>query len=599
MKRKYLYTALFLSLTALAQAQTDTTLNRNVTVEREFQPTVQAAGKINAKPAVTETELPAHTVEYSDYNALLSPAFNTNDLLSQPTRFTSPQPLHGYVRGGFGHTNTLFDFGYSLSGQTNGKRVRDVLDVYAHHRAQWGVRADSKTRLGLRFAHSFSACQLYFGLEGRNGFFTHYGRYFDPIGETLTVRKASEINPADKQTTWGVDAFVGVKSAAKSDFQYQIQAGYTLYALPQYAVENQVRTMLNLSYKTGRHRAGANLSAVDAFISTHANEQADGSYAELIEDSLYNPRHAIRIEPYYAYAGKRFNIHVGVNLDLNIGRGQQFSANENISFAPSPNVKFEGQIAKEWLTVYGDITGSFGTGILQSYMEAMPYRSRKSGITSHHVASYTPVDATVGFHIKPWRDLLINIYGGYAYLVNQRTLIATAESFTGNTADHERGKFVYAYSDYGRGKIGAAFHYHYQDIIRIRLDGNYYFWSVFRYENIPLDYQQFFADSDGQVPQGKIYDRAAWDLSLRIDGRIDEHWSLYSENFFEGKRLALTTRGEHTLKPTVQLNLGCQYEQKQWAVFLQLNNYIHRHNDIYYGYRSEGINFLLGGSYKF
>lgn len=599
MKRQYIYIAILLSLAALAQAQTDTTLNRNVTVEREFQPTVRNAGKINAKPVVTETELPNHAVEYSDYNALLSPAFNTNDLLSQPTRFTAPEPFHGYVRGGLGHTNTLFDFEYSLSGKSNGKRVSDVLDVYAHHRAQWGVRADSKTRLGLQFAHSFSACRLYFGLEGRNGFFTHYGRYFDPLGETLTVRKASEINPADKQTTWGVDAFVGVKSAAKSNFQYQVQAGYTLFALPQYAVENQVRTMLNLSYKTNRHRAGANISAIDAFISTYAAEQAHGSYAELIEDSLYNPRHAIRIEPYYAYAGKRFNIHVGVNLDLNIGRGQLLSANENISFAPSPNVQFEGQIAKEWLTIYGDVTGSFGTGILQSYIESFPYRSRKSGITSHHVASYTPVNATVGFHIKPWRDLLINIYGGYAYLVNRRTLIATAESFTGGKGNHERGKFVYAYSDYGRGKIGADFHYHYRDIVRISLGGNYYLWSAFRHENIHADYQQFFADSDGQVPQGKIYDRAAWDLSLRIDGRIDEHWSLYSDNWFEGKRLALTTLGERTLRPTVQLNLGCQYEQKQWAVFLQLNNYIHRHNDIYYGYQSEGINFLLGGSYKF
>ena len=86
---------------------------------------------------------------------------------------------------------------------------------------------------------------------------------------------------------------------------------------------------------------------------------------------------------------------------------------------------------------------------------------------------------------------------------------------------------------------------------------------------------------------------------LRIDGRIDEHWSLYAENFFSGKRLALTTLGTKTLKPTVVLNLGCQYEQDNWTTFLQLNNYIHRHNDIYYGYQSEGINFLLGGSYKF
>ena len=69
---------------------------------------------------------------------------------------------------------------------------------------------------------------------------------------------------------------------------------------------------------------------------------------------------------------------------------------------------------------------------------------------------------------------------------------------------------------------------------------------------------------------------------------------------------------ERTLKPTLQLSLGCQYEtvvgsksfrekttQPNLAVFFQLNNYIHRRNDIWYGYQSEGIHFLLGVTYKF
>ena len=587
-----------------AMAQNDTTLNRNVTVEREFRPVVQSAGKINQKPVIIETTLTTHPVAYSDYNALLSPAFNTNDLLSQPTRFAEPTPLQGYVRAAIGHTNTLFDFRYTLNGLNQGGAVsrphqretvakagkaKDQLDVYANHCAEWGRRANSRTRLGLRFGHTFSTCQLYFGLEGRNRFYTRHGRYFDPATETLTIDKPSQLLSEDKQTTWGVDAFVGVKSNKKQDFHYKVQAGYTLFALPQYATEHQVHSLLNFGYTMRRHRMGANLSAINAFITTDA-----------VADSLYNPRHVIRMEPYYAYSGKRFNIHVGMNLDLNIGRGQLLSGMENVSFAPSPNVQMEGQIAKEWLTIYGDFRGKLSTGIYQAYMESMPYRSLSNGITSHHASGYIPVDGTIGFHIKPYRDLLINIYGGYAYEINQITLIATAADFTGASGVfHRTGDFVYAYSDYGRGKIGADFHYHYQDIIQIHLGGNYYFWDCFRHEAIPADYRQFFQETDEKMPDDAIFGRANWDLHLRIDGRIDEHWSLYSENFFSGKRLALTTIGTKTLKPTVILNLGCQYEQDNWTTFLQLNNYIHRHNDIYYGYQSEGINFLLGGSYKF
>jgi hypothetical protein len=35
------------------------------------------------------------------------------------------------------------------------------------------------------------------------------------------------------------------------------------------------------------------------------------------------------------------------------------------------------------------------------------------------------------------------------------------------------------------------------------------------------------------------------------------------------------------------------------SLFFQLNNWLHRKNDIYYGYRSQGINFLLGATYRF
>jgi hypothetical protein len=117
-----------------------------------------------------------------------------------------------------------------------------------------------------------------------------------------------------------------------------------------------------------------------------------------------------------------------------------------------------------------------------------------------------------------------------------------------------------------------------------------------------------------------VYDRANWEIGLRIDGRIDKHWSLYSDNYFRGSRLALATDGVHTLKPTIEMNLGVQYEmwvgkaakalkkdgivlspepQPNLTLFFELNNFIHRKNDIYYGYQSQGINFRLGAIYKF
>ena len=35
------------------------------------------------------------------------------------------------------------------------------------------------------------------------------------------------------------------------------------------------------------------------------------------------------------------------------------------------------------------------------------------------------------------------------------------------------------------------------------------------------------------------------------------------------------------------------------TLFFQLNNWLHRKNEILYGYRSQGINFLLGATFRF
>lgn len=602
---------LIISLSALCLVQTalsqDSTLHRSVMVERDFQPVVQSAGKVQVRPQVVETTLPPVTLHYSDYTANLSPDFNVNPLLSQPTRFTTPTTYNGYVRGGLGHTNTLFDFAYHLDDRKN-----SVLDVYANHLAQWGRRTHSFSQVGFDFKHVFSGCDLYFGVRGANTYYTRYGRYYDG-NKGLTIGRYREFAPEDKQTIWNMDAFAGVRSNNKSDdIQYKVQVGYTLFALPDSVSEHQIRTTANIDWHSSEHHVGGNIYMQNSFMQT-----------DIVAREAYNPRHSLRLEPYYAYQGNRFRIHAGVNFDLNIGRGTFLSTVDNVSFAPSPQVSFEAQIAKKWLTLYGSAEGRFAMGTVEACMNAIPYREIRPLITSHHVAPYTPIDALLGFRIKAHRDLLVDIYGGYAYQLNQLSTISTLQTTSTGLLP---GTISYIYSDYGRGQIGASFSYHYQDIIRIRLYGTYYFWEAFRHENteevIVNDWQQTVVNKPGYEgvairPDG-VYDRANWEIGLRIDARIDKHWSLYSDNYFAGSRTALVSLPdaagsfERTLKPTIRLNLGCQYEtvigrqarnaknqQPNFKVFFELNNYIHRRNDLWYGYQTEGIQGLIGVTYRF
>lgn len=590
--------ALLLSGTLFAQQ--DSALHRSVTVERDFQPVIQAAGKIATKPAVVETKIESSQVHYSDFTAEVTPQATFNPLLSQPTRFEAGRKYNGYIRGALGHPNTLLDFGYHLDDTKN-----SILDVYAHHRAEWGLAALSKTNVGLNFTHTYSKCDLYFGLSGGNIFYHKYGHFYE-YSQTFGMwakndeayPKPYTIGDKDKTSLWTAEVYLGVKANAKQDVQYQVQTGYMLFAKAGAVSEHQLRTKGSFDWHSAEHHVGAQLYVQNNFLQLN---DALG-----IPNSLYQKsRHNFRIEPYYAYEGTRLRVHVGVNFDLNIGKGHQIlSKTENVSFAPSPHINLEAQIAKQWLTIYADIEGSLGFGSLQSYMEENRYSMIHAGII-RPCAPYTPVDAELGFHIRPHRDVLIEIHGGYAYMMYEDFWIATANSTTVFEPLNKplmAGDFIHDHADnYQRGKIGGQLNYHYQDLVRVNLHGDYYIWK-------------------GDTT---VYDRPNWELGLRIDGRINKNWSLYSDNHFAGKRLALATDGEHWLAPTIDLNLGLQYDmwvgkvknestkgktnnnalrpepQPNLTLFFQLNNWLHRKNEIYYGYRSQGINFLLGATYRF
>ena len=608
-------------------AQSDTALNRSVTVERDFQPVIKAAGKVSTRPEVLETKVEPIEVTYSDYTVEVQPDVTVQPLLSQPTRFVAREPYNGYIRGGIGHPNSLFDFSYHLD---DGKQ--SILDVYAHHRGQWGLRTLSNTKIGLDFMHPFSACTVYFGVNGGNIYYTKYGHFYDysqtspsAWDRTRTLYPGPvTMGPKDLTSLWSMEAFIGVKANAKADVQYRVQTGYQLFAKPNAVSEHQIRTHASFDWHRDAHHVGAKLYVQNNFLDLRGNLAAE------IPANFYTSRHNIRLEPYYAYKGSRVQLHLGVNIDMNVGRGKWLTTIDNLAFAPSPHVHLEAQIAKKWLTLYADATGSLGTGTVQSFMESNRYRLIHAAIISSHPAAHTPVDAEVGFHIRPHRDLLIELHGGYALYLNTTTLIASTDSirYQPKTLNigMQAGDLSYTYCDYSRAKIGGQVNYHYRDVVRVNLYGDYYFWYALRYESNGYQYKNPCAELTSMLNDSSrtVYDRAKWQIGLRVDGKIDKHWSIYSDNRFAGSRLALAIDGEHMLKPTIEMDLGVEYNmwvgkaarsqstgessatlplkpapKPNLTLFAQVNNILHYKNDIYYGYTTPGINCLMGVTFRF
>ena len=517
----------------------DTVFNRVVTVERDYQPEIEDVQAIYTTPSFIQHTPQLNPVVYSTYSEPLSIGYNLHALPASNTQFSSPTPLNGVIDGAIGHRNTHLLFGYRVK-----DKKKMSLDLYANHDAYWGTDALSQSKLGMMATRHFSEADLYFGLEGTNESYA-----YRPI--------------FDWRTLWDAQTKIGIQSTQKDGILYRVETGYNAFFVTNHAIEHHVRSYLDFAWKADYHKAGIQASVLNALYTITDTSSTALSSA---------PRHAINIEPFYEFNSKNVRLHAGVNLDVNIGSGQLLSGAENISFAPSPNVEFEWHMMNNIFHLYTNAKGYIGNGSLQEFIGYNRYLNVPQGLGLQHVRNYTPVDAQLGFKIRPIATMLIDIYGGYAYMMNATNMMATLND-SENVIDYNLD-----FADYQRWKVGASLHYHYRDLIELNVAGNYYFWQ------------------GEQV----IYDRPNWDITARLDVHIDSKWSIYSENYFAGKRQAFTDQGDRELAPIISLNIGGQYAINRWLVtYLQLNNYINRKNDIFYGYQEQGIHFLLGAKYVF
>lgn len=558
------FNILLMSLcTMCVWAQNDSIIDRTVTVEREYQPVVRQAGKLTVKPQVYVPELQPADVVYSDYTEPLHTDFNFNQLGYSAVKFGQPRPLRGFLRGGVGHINTVFDFNYRLTEQ------KDVLlDIDAHHLGQWGLKTLSESLAGFNFSKLFSGTDLFFGVTGKNTFFTRYGRYFkytdvSKSKGSFDIKRYSDFSSEDKSAFWEVDTKIGVRSLPNQDIQYLVQTGYEAFVIGRIATEHQINTHAMFDWHSEEHHAGGNLVVQNRFYSV---QQADWQIAvEHGNDSAVQAHHAIKFEPYYAYEGRRFSIHAGVNVDFSVGKGKLC--------LPSPNVTFEAKLTKDWLALYGGVVGDYMITSVRDNFHYNRYLYPELELTDTHSRTYVPVDAFLGFKIRPQANLLIDIYAHY---------ILTKDDVFYKTDTSTLGYFTLETSGHQRWKIGGKADYHYQDIVNVHLDGNYTIWQM---------------DKNGLE---FAYYRPSWEINFRIDAKINSKISLYSDNYFAGGRYALVGEESFRLRPTIDLNIGAQYNIDKWlACYLQLNNYLNRKHDVFYGYQTQGINFVAGVTWSF
>lgn len=549
-KIQYIYGALALiAFPTWVQAQTqakDTTLSRTVVVEQEYNPDIMDASKVNVLPKVAPPTVSKKTVEY---DATLVPAGNipASTMQAYTGAESQDKAQRGYARLGYGNygnldarANYLFILPNSdklnLNFHMNG--MDGKLDMPGSDE-KWSARY-YRTRAGMDYVHAFRKVDLNvagnFGLSNFN-----YMPY----------------TSNNKQKFLSGDVHFGVKSTSEElPLQFHAETNLMFYERQHdFQYENAQEAMV-------RTKAGA--------MGTISGEQYVG--VELAMDNVFYKNNefddytSVELNPYYLYQNDDWKIRLGAHVDFAFGFGKKFRV------APDVTAQY---IFSDSYILYAQATGGRRTNDFRRLEMISPYSQTASQLD----ATYEQLNAALGFRTSPVTGLWFNLYGGYQDLKNNLAAIGITP-----IADNSYSSSYLLPLQANMHNIyaGAEISYSYKDIISFSVSGVYRDWKTAKIEDynreVLLAYMPSF--------------EAKFNVDIRPIPSV-----LVNLGYQHATREKVE---DQRVDPVGNLYLGGSYEVfKDISIYVRANNLLNKDYQYYWGYPTEGVNFMGGVSFRF
>ena len=570
--------------TTCAKAQ-DTLATRNVTVQREYKPVIQDAGKISFSPNILELKVDKSKPRYTDFNLPLTLDNNIHTLsAAQPENGSTSINGDGYLRVGIGtYLNTLLDFAYPLI-----KTDKSHLDLSINHLGAFSEKAHSITNLNLQFDQNFASLDFFTGLKVGHEYFKYYGSSYnnnDSVihynkmppsladnvyteqNTVLIGRDVSNItlgklaNSPSNDNLWRVNFYGGIRSTnAYADWRYQLAYNYNHFSsrIGLSEVQNGIAGDVNKLLVV--NRAGLKFEFTNL---NYSNDTARFNF--------WKSYSVLSINPYYAIDNDELSLKLGAKLTFSLQHGSLIN--------PSPDVEVEWKAAPDYLTVYGGATGGVGINTQNRIFAENPYLFSDTRVKD----TFTPIDIYAGLKLKPIYGLFIDaftetkiIHDQY-FFVNKKyysSTMATADSVI------YANRFDVIYSDALKATLGIRANYNLQGIFNFEIAGKYNYWKV--------------------SSETYAWNQPKYEMNFGIDYKIHRNLQLSASGFVETGRFAKLGDKAIEMDPVLDLNLGASYSYDNWmSIFLKGNNLLNRKYQHYYGYDVQGLNVMGGVVFSF
>ena len=528
----------------------DSTLNRTVVVENQYNPEVMDAFKVNVLPKV---EGPAVAKQHIDYATSVRPLTTWNFSPMAPITSEQKQPdaPRGYIRGAYGSRNNAdlkASYLWDISRRDRLQFMGSLYGMYGSISSLLPEEGDWKSRfyrtdVALDYKHDFQKVSLTLG-----GAFTSQVFNYMP-GKAKEIQNMYETTR--QHYTLG-EGYVGVSSVeGQLPVEFSIQTGLRSFSR-KYDIPYMRHGSENIFHTVG-------------FIAGALNEEQRVGIAlgmdNLIHDVEQTDYTLLKLNPYYTLENDDVRLRVGAHVDWQSANGSGIKA--------APVVKVVYTFSDTYV-VYLHATGGTQLNDFRQLNEISPYWGQISQMRT----SYTPADIQAGFKASPIPGLGFQLFGGYRVTKDEIFLIP------GALEEH----FPYCYSlllqekakvGYGGAKVA----YGYKDIFDFSVNGTYYGWNV-KDEAEALLYlkPQFVLEASARA---KVYNEFWISADYRYEGRV---------------KVSNLERAD----AMNNLSLSAGYEFFNCLnVFARFDNVLNRDYITQSGYLSQGFNALAGISFRF
>lgn len=561
MRKRYIVwaTTLLCAATTDIQAQEaapkDSTLNRTVVVENQYNPDIMNASKVNILPTIEEPQATQKAINYATER---KPAgrFHFDPMTNFGTTPEQKSPRKGYLRAGYG-TNGNVD---ALLSYRTGWSKRDLLNASLAFRGmdgtidrknapEWEARA-YRTSADIDWTHRFNTLTLKVAAGGENQVFNYpiadRGHQHNLTGN-LQATLANNRRDADIRFCAGTGLLYAKQKYA---FRTDDTESYTEYIISSHALvagDINERTCIQIA------------AQMDNFFISPG-----GNYNTVRNTSL-------QLNPYLTVEGKLWKARIGMHIDPIFRKG-------DTDFSLAPDLYGEYTVAKGY-SLYlqaggGRVLNDFrSTNHLAPYACFPPYVAEAAEGEGFYTPTHTynRLDGRFGLEATPMNELHLHLYGGYRMTKDLLFAACTPEEACSQLIQDD-ANVLYA---------GVSAQYSWKKFFTTRAGFEWSKWDSNLFDaGLPL------------IPELSF----RWSADVHPIGGLTIGASYRYERYGECEAPLQETRPE----AMNDLSINASYRiMPQLTVYATGNNLFDSSYSRYIGVPAQGIHFLVGAAVEF